>query len=151
ISGRWCPEIVPGRQSTGRGDLACHTPLAGWAPPSPPAPLGAEPFLARGEGPMPTRRTRTTWCTAEGIELRLVAPPPDHPDLLAWWRPVHRASRAAGRPGQPAPLRLDDFDLVGSVPRQGRPNVWAYRHRGSGRELFADIDGGTYQLQRRRS
>lgn len=100
---------------------------------------------------MPARRPTATWLTADGVTLEIEAPHPDHADLLAWWWPLHRAARWAWYVQAAWPIHLEEFQLVGRVPRSGRPDVWVYVHQVSGRELFVDGDGSTYHLRPLRS
>lgn len=100
---------------------------------------------------MATRRPDATWLTADGVTLEILALPAHQPDLLAWWWPLHRAARWAWYVQVAWPLHLEEFQLVGMVPRSGRADLWVYVHRGSGRELFVDQDGATYRLRPLRS
>lgn len=88
-----------------------------------------------------------TWLTAEGLTLRLWAPPPDEPDQLSWWWPLHLVARHAWFIDFGCPVWLDEFRLVGRVDRPGRPGIWVYVHRLSGAEVYADDTGETYRLR----
>lgn len=100
---------------------------------------------------MATRRPDATWLTADGVTLEILALPAHQPDLLAWWWPLHRAARWACCLQVAWPLHLEEFQVAGVVPRSGRPDLWVYVHRGTGRELFVDDRGTTYRLRPLRS
>ena len=66
--------------------------------------------------------------------------------LLDWWRPLMRASCQAREEQLHWPIHVDQFDLVGRLDRPPRPQLWVYRHRGSGRELVVDAGGQPYRF-----
>jgi hypothetical protein len=73
-------------------------------------------------------------------------PEPDVPHLLDWWQPLVRAGRRALAAGVPWLILVDEWELLGRVRRRGRPDVWLYVHRMSGRELYVDDSGQPYRF-----
>ncbi len=95
-----------------------------------------------------TAATRA-WRTQAGPVLKVWAPRPGQADLAGWWWPMHRVVRAVDRSAIPYELYLEDFMLVGAVPRSSRPDLWTYVyvHVRSGGELFVDVHGRTHRFQ----
>lgn len=78
--------------------------------------------------------------------MRFWTPEPDAPHLLDWWVPLVRAARRALDHEVHWLILVDEWELAGRVPRQGRPDVWVYRHRRSGGELLVDDTGQAYRF-----
>ena len=83
--------------------------------------------------------------------MQMWCPDPDEPERLDWWRPLEAVCLRARGERLATPVRVDEFRLRGRVDRGGRPAVWIYEHRGSGREMLADADGRTYEFVHYRS
>jgi hypothetical protein len=75
--------------------------------------------------------------------MRWWEPDPEEPQLLAWWRPLMAAARRLREEEVPWPVHLDEFALVARADRHPRPDVWVYRHQGSGGALCTDARGRT--------
>jgi hypothetical protein len=78
--------------------------------------------------------------------MRWWTPAPGEPELMAWWRPLLKAARTARENEVPWPIHIDEFAFCERVKRDRHPDVWVYRHNGSGGILFADDDGRTYKF-----
>lgn len=78
--------------------------------------------------------------------MDLWRPPHDSPQLFDWWRPLMLASQRARAERIGWPIYLDQFQLIGRVNRQGRPNVWIYQHHQSRGDIYVDGNGDTYRF-----
>lgn len=90
-------------------------------------------------------RTTEAWIASNGAALKLWKPSRDQADLLEWWWPLHRLLRRMWFDGAVLDVHLEDFQLVGCVPRSGSADIWVFRPAGMVRDLFIDVDGGTYE------
>ncbi len=73
-------------------------------------------------------------------------PEPDTPYQFDWWLPLIRAGRRALEDEVPWLILLDEWELVGSVQRKGRPDIWTYLHRQARGELPVDMTGQAYKF-----
>lgn len=95
----------------------------------------------------PSSVANRAWLTQAGPVVKVWAPRPGQADLAGWWWPLHRFVRAVDRTSIRVDLHLDDFLLVGAVPRSGRPDLWTYVHVRSGGELYLDDRGRSHRFQ----
>lgn len=77
--------------------------------------------------------------------MDLWQPTHDQPHMLEWWRPLISLSARARVEDTVWPVNVDEFSLVGRVNRRDRPDIWVYRHHGSGGELFVDGSATVYK------
>jgi hypothetical protein len=73
-------------------------------------------------------------------------PPPDQPQLLAWWQPLMTFARLARADEVPWLLFADEFRLVRRFDRPGRPSIWVYVHERGSDELMVDESGTAYKF-----
>jgi hypothetical protein len=78
--------------------------------------------------------------------MRWWRPEPGEPELLDWYRPLLEVARRAREDQYPWCVHVDDFEVVGRVRRQGRPDVWVYACPASRGELLVDDHGATYRF-----
>jgi hypothetical protein len=71
-------------------------------------------------------------------------PDDDAPIDPNWWAPLMRFGLAAARDGLPA-LDPEEFMLMGRIVRNGRPDLWLFKHIFSRRYANLDVYGEPYR------
>lgn len=96
----------------------------------------------------PTRPGLSRVLTRDGSIIELSRPSPAEPVLADWYGALAAFSRAARADDHEWAVPLEDFDVVGRIDAAGRsPEVWMYRNRETGGDLFVGVDGQPYWLR----
>jgi hypothetical protein len=78
--------------------------------------------------------------------MEFIPPPPDQPELLAWWNPLLAVAKRAREADLPWLVCIDEFELKHEIVGSRFGVVRAYVYEGSGREVVAGEDGATYRF-----
>ncbi len=96
---------------------------------------------------MANPRPDTIWLTAVGVTLRICTLSARSSVLAFPWWPLHRVARAAEASGIGSIIHLEEFSVVGQIPRSRLASLWIYLHQQTGRELFVDSTGTSHRLR----